>query len=190
MKATDELKKEHEAVRTAMRILDRICTRIENNDSFEEKHLDQLLEFIRVFTDKCHHGKEEDILFPAMEAAGVPGKVGPIMVMLDEHETMRRYIRNFAQALDAYKHGEEAAAGIAENIRSYLTWLDAHIDKENNIVFAIADQHLNEQKQEEIYQQFEQLEEERIGAGVHHQFHQMLNELKKHYSLPAENTLL
>lgn len=186
MKATEELKKEHRAVKVAMAILETICTRIENQEPFEVEHLEQLLEFIRVFTDQCHHGKEEDILFPAMEAAGVPGEVGPIMVMLNEHETMREYIRNFAGALKAYKRGDESAAkDIVKNVRNYLGWLDDHIEKEDNILFAIADQHLNAQRQEELYREFEQLEEERIGAGVHEQFHQMLGTLKAQYLEPA-----
>ncbi|NIQ09783.1 MAG: hemerythrin, partial [candidate division Zixibacteria bacterium] len=79
---------------------------------------------------------------------------------------------------------EAAAQDIAENVRAYLGWLDAHIEKENNILFSIADQHLNEHEQEKLYTQFEQLEEERIGSGVHEQFHRMLDDLKTHYFEP------
>jgi len=182
MKATDELKKEHRAVKTAMAILDTICQRIEGEQSFETEHLDQLLEFIRVFTDTCHHGKEEDILFPALEAAGVPKEAGPIMVMLQEHETMRGYIRGFAEALDQYKDGDESAVDqIVENVRAYLQWLESHIDKEENILFSIADVHLDAEMQEALYQEFEELEEQRIGRGVHEQFHEVLHTLKDIY---------
>ncbi len=189
MKATEELKKEHRAVKTAMAILDTICTQIEHQEPFEVRHLEQLLDFIRVFTDQCHHGKEEDILFPAMEAAGVPGEAGPIMVMLNEHETMREYIRNFAGALEAYNEGDETATqDITENVRAYLGWLDEHIEKEDNILFAIADQHLNAQRQEELYEEFEKLEEERIGSGVHEQFHHMLHTLREQYLETEDNS--
>jgi len=182
MKATDELKKEHRAVKTAMVILDTICGRIETDQPFETEHLDQLLEFIRVFTDTCHHGKEEDILFPALEAAGVPKEAGPIMVMLQEHETMRGYIRGFAGGLERYKTGDESAVDqIVENVRAYLQWLESHIDKEENILFAIADVHLDAAKQEALYREFEELEEERIGHGVHEQFHETLHALRDIY---------
>jgi hemerythrin-like domain-containing protein len=40
------------------------------------------LEFFRGFADKCHHCKEEDRLFPCMEARGIPREGGPIGVML------------------------------------------------------------------------------------------------------------
>lgn len=182
MKATDELKKEHRAVQQAMAILDAICRQIEEGEPFETEHLEQLLDFIRVFTDKCHHGKEEDILFPAMEAAGVPKEAGPIMVMLHEHETMRGYIRGFAEALEQYKGGDESAAEqIVQNVRAYLQWLEGHIDKEENILFSIADAHLDAQQQEQLFREFQELEEERIGQGVHEQFHETLHTLKDIY---------
>lgn len=47
--------------------------------------LEQLLNFFRVFADLCHHGKEEQYLFPALEAAGIPRESGPAGVMLAEH---------------------------------------------------------------------------------------------------------
>ncbi|MBS1271995.1 MAG: hypothetical protein MAGBODY4_01131 [Candidatus Marinimicrobia bacterium] len=182
MKATDVLRDEHEAVRVAMQILGKICDRIEAGEDFEVRHLEQLLDFIRVFTDKCHHGKEEDLLFPAMEEIGIPSEGGPVGVMLSEHETMREYIRNFANALERYGAGDESAKDdIVENVRTYLQWLDGHIEKENNILFMMADSHLSADKQEELYEAFETLEEERIGKDVHEQFHQMLHELAKHY---------
>jgi len=56
-------------------------------------HLDQILEFLKVFVDKCHHGKEEKVLFPAMEEAGIPRQGGPISVMFYEHERGRSYVR-------------------------------------------------------------------------------------------------
>ena len=48
------------------------------------EHLDQLFEFFGVFVDRCHHGKEEALLFPALEAVGIGNNGGPIGVMLRE----------------------------------------------------------------------------------------------------------
>jgi hemerythrin-like domain-containing protein len=63
---------EHEAVRLTLRVLDRICQKIERSEKLgDSQHVDQLLEFFTVFVDKCHHGKEEELLFPALEKVGV-----------------------------------------------------------------------------------------------------------------------
>jgi hemerythrin-like domain-containing protein len=83
----EELKMEHQAVKMTLRVLETLCRRMEQpGEAVEEIHLDQLLEFFSVFVDKCHHGKEEELLFPALEAVGIGREGGPIGHMLEEHE--------------------------------------------------------------------------------------------------------
>jgi hemerythrin-like domain-containing protein len=57
------------------------------------------LDFIRHFADECHHFKEEQVLFPAMEEHGIPKEGGPIGMMLIEHEEGRGYVRDMAAAI-------------------------------------------------------------------------------------------
>ena len=60
MQPMKDLKMEHDAVQLTLRILDKICQGIEKSgEIIDFQHLDQLLEFFKVFVDKCHHGKEE-----------------------------------------------------------------------------------------------------------------------------------
>jgi hemerythrin-like domain-containing protein len=76
MKTTDQLRDEHEGVKLMLAILGRAAARLETGQDVSPEDLAQMLEFITVFADKCHHGKEEELLFPAMEEAGIPGKAG------------------------------------------------------------------------------------------------------------------
>ncbi|MFZ0727462.1 MAG: hemerythrin domain-containing protein, partial [Desulfobacterales bacterium] len=111
MNAIEDLTAEHEAVRLTLRILDIIrgdidrCGEIKNDD-----HIDNLLEFFSVFVDKCHHGKEEKLLFPALEAVGVGREGGPIGVMLAEHRQGRELVAEMAAATADFRQGEAAAA--------------------------------------------------------------------------------
>lgn len=75
MKATQQLKDEHEGIKIMLNILGQICFRLETKGDLNEKHFEGILEFLKVFVDKCHHGKEEDLLFPALEEAGIPKEV-------------------------------------------------------------------------------------------------------------------
>jgi hemerythrin-like domain-containing protein len=60
MQPIKDLKMEHDAVQMTLRILDKICQRIEKlGEIIDRQNIDQLLEFFKVFVDKCHHGKEE-----------------------------------------------------------------------------------------------------------------------------------
>jgi len=182
MKATEQLRKEHETVRFAMRVMDSLVARLEQGETVPSAHLEQLLDFISIFTDQCHHGKEEEIFFPALESVGIPVKGGPIGMMLQEHEIMRGHIRALKQAADRWKPGnDELVAVIVQNARTYLTWLDSHIDKENNILFAMADMHLSESRQKSLFEEFERLESDRIGEGVHEQLHKTLHHLADIY---------
>ena len=63
MKATELLMKEHEAIKDSLVVLNKICDKLQSGEQVDSSHLDQIVEFIRNFADKCHHGKEEDILF-------------------------------------------------------------------------------------------------------------------------------
>ena len=182
MKPTEQLKAEHEGIKVMLRILEKARARLESTGEVNTGHLNQILEFIKVFVDKCHHGKEEALLFPAMEEAGIPRKGGPIGIMLAEHEMGRSYVKGMSEAFDRYKASDRTSSSkLIKNAHDYITLLTAHIDKENTILFPIADSHLPEKKQQELIAAFEKLEIEEIGIGTHEKFHDLLHHLKEIY---------
>lgn len=182
MKPTEVLKEEHKAIKLVLRIVEKICTGIESGKPANVEHLEKIVEFIKVFADTCHHGKEEDLLFPAMEAAGIPRQGGPIGVMLEEHTLGRNYVKNMRTAVEEYKNGNAAASKtFITNARNYNALLSQHIDKEDNILYQIADMHIPEDEQEKLLKEFERVEVEKIGVGKHEEFHELLKQLKKVY---------
>jgi len=182
MKPTEILKEEHQAISLTLQIMNRLADDLEAGKGVNEQHLDQILDFIRTFADRCHHGKEEDLLFVAMEQAGVPREGGPIGVMLQEHQLGRQYVRGLADALAAYRAGDRsAAAGIVKNARGYTGLLSQHIYKEDNILYPMADNCLSDEKQANLLAEFERVEQERIGPGRHEAFHALLHQLEREY---------
>jgi hemerythrin-like domain-containing protein len=182
MKPTEELKAEHRAIEQMLRIMEQVCIRLESSEAVDTDHLEQIVEFIQVFADRCHHGKEEDLLFVAMEEAGIPKRGGPIGVMLAEHAMGRDYVREMNRAISAYKAGDVAAmSSIAENAREYIALLAQHIGKEDNILYPMADRALSSTIQRRLAEAFEQVERERTGAGRHEAFHELLDELHRVY---------
>jgi hemerythrin-like domain-containing protein len=183
MNPIEELKNEHRAVEASLRILEGLCRRIETQGSISEPaHIDQLLEFFAAFVDTCHHGKEEALLFPALEVQGVPREGGPVGVMLAEHVSGRGYIQGMRQALAGYKGGRQAAAAdFIRHARGYADLLRQHIHKEDNVLFQIADQRLSTETKNKLVEGFERIEQEKVGAGKHEAFHRMLDELGKIY---------
>ncbi|MCX6561475.1 MAG: hemerythrin domain-containing protein [Candidatus Aminicenantes bacterium] len=179
---TEELKIEHQAIKRMLGILTRACARIEAGSPVDPAHLDAAVEFIRVFADKCHHGKEEDLLFPAMVAAGVPDQGGPIGVMKAEHTRGRELVRKAAAALPGLKRKDRAAAAdFVAQARGYAALLGPHIDKEDFILYPMADRLLAKSVQAGLSKEFERVEDEIIGGGSHERFHRLLDDLEAAY---------
>ena len=182
MKPTEELKAEHEGIMVILDVLDRISEKIVAGAAVPMEHLDQIVEFLQVFVDKCHHGKEEDILFPAMAEAGIPVTDGPIGVMLSEHDRGRKFAGEMKTLLQSHRSGGAVSLVVLTTpALQYTDLLRSHIWKENNVLFPMADQKLSEEKQEWISEEFEKLEREKIGVGRHEAFHAMLDNLSRVY---------
>ena len=180
MRASEVLKSEHRGIERMLKVLEREAVRLDAGQPANVGTIEQGIDFLRNFADHCHHTKEETELFPAMRRAGVPVEGGPIGVMLEDHEHGRAYIRGMAESLEAYKKGDEAAAkSLAENIHGYTELLTAHIWKEDNVLFAMADQVLSDSDQAELIANFDRIESEEMGPGVHERYHQMLDEMEE-----------
>jgi hemerythrin-like domain-containing protein len=177
MTATDDLRAEHEGILRMLDILKAMAARIAAGETVPQAQLEGILDFLKVFADKCHHGKEEDILFPAMEAAGMPREGGPIGVMLHEHSLGRGHIRDMGAALA----GSGGLAAFAGPSLAYVELLTQHIAKENNVLFPMAERLLGAPALTDMHEDFERLEAERIGPGRHEAFHRLLDDLATEY---------
>lgn len=182
MTAIEELKAEHKAVLLTIRILDQITSKLEVGQAIDLKHLDQIVEFLQIFVDKCHHGKEEKVLFPAMEEAGIPREGGAIGVMLYDHEHGRSLVQGLKNGVKGYRLGKvNSTVEIIEKAREYGQLLAKHIDKENNVLYVMAERVLSPDKMADIAKAFIRIEELEIGPNKHEEFHATLHILKDVY---------
>jgi len=102
--------------------------------------------------------------------------------MLTEHTIGRDYVKGMDKAIAAYQAGDEnAAASFATNARGYIVLLRQHIDKEDHILYPMADRALSAEKQDELSDGFERVERERVEAGRHEAFQELLHELDRVY---------
>jgi hemerythrin-like domain-containing protein len=138
--ATSRLREEHEHILEVAGALATLVSAAEAARWDIEAFAD-CVTFIRLFADACHHGKEEDLLFPALEQAGMPHDQGPIAVMLHEHQQGRAYARHMAGALDGARAGDPQARATLRNAAvAYVNLIRGHIAKEDNVLFEMADQ--------------------------------------------------
>ena len=110
-----------------------------------------MLGFLRTFADRCHHGKEESLLFPAMEAAGIPRQGALLCELYDEHASGRILIRRMAES--------ESGEGLREAAGQYIELIYKHIDKEDYQAFPLADERLSAETQRQLEAGFSRADE-------------------------------
>jgi hemerythrin-like domain-containing protein len=87
-----------------------------------------------------------------------------------------------SDAYATYMVGDKSSSqGIMQNAHGYISLLKGHIEKENTVLFVMADNLLSEKRQDELFEGFEKIEEERIGVGKHEQFHSLIKKLSGIY---------
>lgn len=122
------------------------------------------VDFIQNFADGCHHAKEEDHLFPALERAGVPREGGPVGCMLHEHELGRSLVGQMTSNLDAAVAGRTYAIDAFRRAAAgYVSLLRQHIQKEDNILFVMAERALDCERKKKLIAGFERSEDATPG---------------------------
>jgi hemerythrin-like domain-containing protein len=172
--AIDDLKNEHQAILLTLSIMERIISQIQMGKNLPERDITGILDFLRAFADKCHHGKEEGILFPELQKTGVPELLGSVRVMLSEHEKGRALITKMNECFPDHQ-------SFAQTAIEYIVLLKNHIHKEDNILFPMAEKLIPQPEMNRIFRRFETHEEEVIGEGKHEQLHEMLKAWKNAY---------
>jgi hemerythrin-like domain-containing protein len=180
MTPTETLKHEHQVILLVMDGVEREAESLRTKGTASYENIRKIVDFARSFTDRCHHGKEEKHLFPAMERHGQPHDQGPIAVMLLEHAQGRELVKAIAGALPLAEQGDPSALGaLRDSLTAYAQLLRAHIAKENNVLFPLADRLLTPEDQKALGDAFDRVETEEMGEGTHEKYHQLAHELGK-----------
>jgi hemerythrin-like domain-containing protein len=154
--ATADLRHEHEVILRALALLEGAAGQLDAGAAIDEPALQELVELLRTFADRCHHGKEEAELFPLLRAKGI-GHV--LDAFLTEHEEGRGYLRTLA--------GPGPQADRARAARRYIGLLRDHIERENEVLFPMVDGMLSLDEHNALARRYEAVEREVIGEGVH-----------------------
>ncbi len=183
MRPTEILSDEHRVIEQVLACLERIAEEAETR-TLDVAAARDVVTFVQNFADRCHHGKEEQRLFPAMERFGLPRDAGPTAVMRAEHESGRRAVRAMAVQIDDAERGDATAARrFANEARGFVEFLREHIAKEDQVLFPMADRMLPEAAQMELLESFAAIENEDMGAGAHERFLDIANRLAERYGV-------
>lgn len=133
----ETLEREHAAIGKVLKALE-----VATPQTVDVGFFRTIVAFVRGFADGSHHRKEEDHLFPLLEKRGIQRQMGPIGVMLDEHEEGREHIREMDRLLEAQDLPKLCVRG-----RAYAFLMRGHILKEEQALFPMGRAVLTEAEQ-------------------------------------------
>ena len=173
--STASLRKDHELIEKVIKAMDSTIELLNDGKQIPESILMPVIDFSKNFTDVCHHSKEEKSLFPALEQAGMPKNMGPIAMMLMDHERSREIGKNMEQSAQEYLSSGDSAKLISD-MKQYVEHITEHLWKENNRLFMMAEARL-QYVSKKVDEELNQIESEKL---------QDLGKSREHYEKLAE----
>jgi hemerythrin-like domain-containing protein len=175
---------EHRVIEQVISCLEEMTNRCQAGQALDTTSASEAIDFFRVFADRCHHGKEEDLLFPAMEEKGFSREQGPTGVMLREHDAGRYHVHGMTKAIERVAAGDDAAhAEFIEHSRSFAALLRQHILKEDQCLFPMADRVLAAADQDALSRSFANVEQHDLGPGLHDKYVEIANRLAERFGV-------
>jgi hemerythrin-like domain-containing protein len=135
---------EHRLIERLINLMTREFQRIKDNVAVDPEFafvdpvfIDTAVDFLRTYADRCHHGKEEDILFQALAAKELAPEHRRIMEdLIREHAWARETTRHLVQAKEGYLLEQPGAlADLMLHLEELIGFYPRHIAKEDQEFF-------------------------------------------------------
>ncbi|MFA5038685.1 MAG: hemerythrin domain-containing protein [Candidatus Omnitrophota bacterium] len=122
------------------------------NPSFVEKTVD----FFRIYADRTHHGKEEDILFKKLSEKQMRRDLKEIMEeLIREHAFARSKVKALEEAAGRFQKDPQALQEVLENLKTLTSFYPAHIEKEDKRFFLPVMDYLTDEEKNRMMADFE-----------------------------------
>jgi hemerythrin-like domain-containing protein len=175
VRATEILRQEH---RTIEMVLTAVESLVAGHRRTAAGTWSRVVDFLASFADRCHHLKEEDLLFPALVEKGMPADQGPLHCLRADHVQARAHIQAMRDGLAAWDADPDSARQrICDSARRYAELLRFHIAKEDQVLFSLADDLLGEADQVALAERFQESERLAMGEAPHRRYQIMARSL-------------
>lgn len=165
---TQMLEDEHLVIAKVVGAAPVLADRLDAGQRVDVETLQQIVNFMRTYADRCHHGKEEELLFPLLVKKGVPIEGCPIGALTMEHVKGRMLVKGLADALEAYQKGDpEGIQAVIQSLRGIGELYPGHIWKEDYLLFPLTQKVLAPEELQALLREFEQVDE-RMDRDMHH----------------------
>ena len=173
--STASLRRDHDLIEKVIKAMESTIQLLNDGKQIPESILLPVIDFSKNFTDVCHHSKEENSLFPALEQAGMPRNMGPIAMMLMDHERSREIGKEMESSAKDYISSGNSTKLISD-MQQYVEHITEHLWKENNKLFMMAEARL-QYVSKKVDNELNEIEESKLKE---------IGKTRKHYEQLAE----
>jgi hemerythrin-like domain-containing protein len=156
MQARGPLMIEHRLIERMISVIKGVLAKSESEHEVDPLFVDTAVDFIRVYADRTHHGKEEDILFRELNKKALRSEDSRIMKeLVEEHVFGRQTTKALVEANTRYRNGDEnALADIVANLKTLTRFYPKHIDKEDKIFFPSSRTYFTDEEDQAMLAEF------------------------------------
>ncbi len=150
------LMKEHRLIERMIHLMEKEIEKMKKFFKVNPLFIDITVDFIRMYADRTHHGKEEDILFRDLEKKELSPNHTKIMEeLVKEHKWARNTVGMLVDAKNQYEKGN---VKVLNDIIKYLSELTEfypkHIEKEDKHFFISVMKYFTKEEQNKMLQEF------------------------------------
>ena len=168
---------EHRVIERMLAILQRQLARMAEERRADSSLIDTATDFIRTYADRCHHGKEEDILFRQLAGKPLDDELAEVMAgLIEDHVHARKTTRRLIEANDRYRDGDPSALGDIEWCMQDLVALyPAHIEKEDRHFFKPCLEYFTDAEKEAMLAAFDEFDR----LLIHERYRTIVEDLER-----------
>lgn len=164
MQARGPLMIEHRLIERMLAVIRRALEQVGQKGSIDPYFVDSAVDFIRVYADLTHHGKEEDILFRALGNKDLSDKDRRIMnELIEEHAFGRETTKFLVTANTRYRNGDVSALSeVISRLKAVVEFYPKHIEKEDKVFFPASRAYFSEREDQAMLDEFREFDRKMI----------------------------
>ncbi len=177
MQPIGPLMKEHRLIEKLITFMSVELEKIRQERQADIDILEKILDFIKIYAEKCHHGKEEEILFRGLDKKPlIPEHRQILKELLAEHKYIRGVVNSLQLAKIRYSEGNvDSIPAIMEAMDELTIFYPRHIEKEDQRFFLPVMKYLSPAEQENMLISFGEFDQ----ILIHDKYQLMIRELEQ-----------
>lgn len=164
MKPRGQLMIEHRLIEKMLKIASQEVAVIKKERKVDPLFISTVVDFIKIYADRTHHGKEEDILFVELEKKNLSSNDRKIMAeLVHEHVVARGIVKELVEANEALSNGNTKSIDIiVEKLTFLIDFYPVHIAKEDKVFFPDTEKYFSEKELAEMLNNFNEFDRKMI----------------------------